>query len=268
MNISKRTRNQVTSNLKKFQKLIKDADQEFNERNTVNLLRNFLSKCLGYNNYSEISAEQPIGKDYCDLIIKPENPKELQFLIEVKRIGETLKPNHVKQAKTYAANHEKIQYIILTNAKDWQLFKVELKNKVEHRLVMEFNLLELNQRNKKSMEKLFSLSKEAFLKSSMDHMSDKSLAMNTHNIGALLLNDVSLNSLQKNLKKLHGLKIDNEILRQKLQEDIIKQGIIEDLNNKPKYKNLQRTITRDLNKKRKVSLKKAVKEMPIHKKVS
>ena len=156
----------------------------------------------------------------------------------------------------------------MTNAKDWQLFKVELKNKVEHRLVMEFNLLELNQRNKKSMEKLFSLSKEAFLKSSMDHMSDKSLAMNTHNIGALLLNDVSLNSLQKNLKKLHGLKIDNEILRQKLQEDIIKQGIIEDLNNKPKYKNLQRTITRDLNKKRKVSLKKAVKEMPIHKKVS
>ena len=162
---------------------------------------------------------------------------------------------------------KKIQYIILTNAKDWQLFKVELKNKVEHRLVMEFNLLKLNQRNKKSMEKLFSLSKEAFLKSSMDHMSDKSLAMNTHNIGALLLNNVSLNFLRKNLKKLHkDLKIDNEMLRQKLQEDVIKQGIVEDLT-KPKYKKLQRTITRALNKKRKRSLKVA-KETATHKKVS
>ena len=76
-----------------------------------------MSECLGYNNYKEISAEYPVGKhSYCDLIIKPENPKDpkdLQFLIEVKKIGQTLRPNHVKQAKNYAANHEKnpIYYI-------------------------------------------------------------------------------------------------------------------------------------------------------------
>ena len=84
---------------------------------------------LGYDKYSEVESEYAIKKGqetYCDLVITeklPNGTKNVQIVIEVKRIGIKLNEKHARQAIDYCYS-EGVDWAILTDAEYWQIYKV------------------------------------------------------------------------------------------------------------------------------------------------
>ena len=60
-----------------------------------------LEQIFGFDKYSEITREFVIQGTYCDLAIK--TGKAVDYLIEVKAIGLSLRDSHLKQAVNYAS---------------------------------------------------------------------------------------------------------------------------------------------------------------------
>jgi hypothetical protein len=86
--------------------------RDVGESDTVLIATDFLADVLGYDKYSEITAEFVIRSTFCDLAIRTNG--QLRFLIEVKAIGTDLKENHLRQAADYGAN-QGADWVLLTN---------------------------------------------------------------------------------------------------------------------------------------------------------
>ena len=151
------------NSISKFQKVLRIAqDKDINEADTVSIIQDLLNEVFGFQKYIEITSEYAIRNSYCDLAIKIED--KIQFLIEVKSIGLTLKEQHLRQAIDYGVN-KGVQWVVLTNSIIWELYKIRFERPIEYDLVASFNLLEINYRKQDDQNKLFLLTKEGLSKS-------------------------------------------------------------------------------------------------------
>ena len=101
----------IGKHLTTFQRVLKDArDRDVNESDTVTIIMDMLGTVFGYDKYADITSEQAIRGTYCDLAVKLDG--SVNFLIEVKAIGLTLRENHLRQAIGYGANHG-VPWIVL-----------------------------------------------------------------------------------------------------------------------------------------------------------
>src|SRR5688500_10652481 len=139
MGISARVADRISSQLKKYQTILADAQsRDVSESDTVVIIVDMLADVLGYKKYSEITTEHSVRGTYVDLAVKV--GEDVRFLIEAKAIGGTLKENHIKQAIDYGANHG-IEWIVLTNAVSWHVYKVHFKQPIDKSLIFEFDVL-------------------------------------------------------------------------------------------------------------------------------
>ena len=119
----------LTAGIKKFKPILEIAkSRDINESDTVVIVTDVLSDVFGYDKYAEITSEYSVRGTYCDLATRVNG--SLQYLIEVKAISEELKDSHIKQAVDYGAN-EGIDWVILTNAVRWMVFKVTFGKPVD-----------------------------------------------------------------------------------------------------------------------------------------
>jgi hypothetical protein len=124
MPMPKRVLDRATSNLKRFLPIIEQQRaRDVSEADTVTLVKDVMCEILGYDKYSELTGEHLIRGTYCDLAVTLGPSKRPDILCEVKAIGTKLDERHVKQAIDYAAN-QGCEWVILTNAVDWQLYHV------------------------------------------------------------------------------------------------------------------------------------------------
>jgi hypothetical protein len=210
----------------KFKRILQTArDRDLNEADTVAIIQDILAEVFGFDKYLEVTSEYAIRGTYCDLAIKIED--KIQYLLEVKAIGITLKPLHLKQAVDYGANHG-AKWVVLTNGLIWELYRIRFERPISHDLVSSFDFLELNPNNDEDQQKLFLLSKRGIGKSLREDYYERTQSVNRFIIGALVLGDSVASAIRRDMRKLTpGIKVDTEEITQILRNEVLKRDVIE-----------------------------------------
>jgi hypothetical protein len=223
---SKRFLNRAKSQLRRYQKILKSAQsRDVGESDTVLIATDFLADVLGYDKYSEITAEFVIRSTFCDLAIKTNG--ELRFLIEVKAIGTSLKDNHLRQAVDYGAN-QGAEWVILTNGADWRAYRIRFEQPIAHDLVFDLDLLDPECKTSDLVQMLYLISREAVGGEEIDRYWRQKEATNRFVIAQLLLSSPMLTALRRELRRLApGIRVTEEILGELLQVEVLKRDVLE-----------------------------------------
>ncbi len=201
-------------NVPKFKKILQSAiERDVNESDTVTIVTDMLEEIFGFDKYSEITREYAIQGTYCDLAIKI--AKKVEYLIEVKAIGLDLADKHLKQAVNYASRVG-IKWVVLTNAAQWEIHRVNLDTRVHNERLFCFDFLEINPRQKDHQDLLFLLCKRGVQKDLIDDLYQYKQSINRHIIGALLLTNPVTSTIRRELK--------NSILESKLPQMIYRNS--------------------------------------------
>ena len=241
--ISPKTSARLIDALKQFQPIVANAaSRDVNESDTSIIVTDLLCYLFGYDKYSEITREYAIRGTYCDLAIKlADKPR---VLIEVKAVGVELKAMHTKQAIDYAANLG-LEWVILTNAATWKVYKVVFGQPIDATELYTFNISDLSHRNTQDIEKLFLLAKEGFTSSALEDFSTQIAAVNRFTIATLLTNESTLKSLRRDLQRIYpDVKVTTEEISMILLQDILKREVIDSDEAKETAKRIHRTINR------------------------
>lgn len=158
-----------------------------------------LSEIFGYDKYSEITSKFSIRSTYCDLATKLNG--KLELLIEVKAIGLELKDTYVKQAVDYAAN-QGVDFVVLTNGLLWKAFKVTFTKPIGQEMVFEIDFSQLNPKKMDDIDKVYLISKEGWLKSTLYDFHSQKQVLNRFSIGAMMLSDPVIEVIRRELRKM------------------------------------------------------------------
>lgn len=216
----------IKESLKKFQPIIEaSANSDANETDTVTIVKDIFSECFGFDKYSELTSEYAIRNTYCDLAVKIDD--EVKILIEIKAPGIGLKENQIKQAVDYAANSG-VEWVVLTNCVEWKLYKIEFKQPIDIKLIMDFDITKLNPKNKSTAECLYVFTKEGIKNGSLKKYYGNAKATDRFLISSVILNEKTLNLIRREIKKIHSsAKIDNNVIADTILSEIIKRDISE-----------------------------------------
>ena len=226
MAIPKKIADRLSTGLKRFQPIVSAAKaRDANESDTSMIITDMMAELFGYDKYSEVTKELAIRGTYCDLATKIEG--KFQMLIEVKAVGIDLKESHIKQAVDYASN-KGIEWVALTNANNWKVFKVIFSKPIDFEMVLDIDLLTLNFKNETHLENLFLLTKESMIKSGLYAYHDQIQATNKFYLGALILSDTVLEAIRRELRRITpDVKVPIDDLRNVLIQDVLKREVIE-----------------------------------------
>jgi hypothetical protein len=241
MNLSAKFIKKTLEEVKKYQAIVnllkkKDA----NESDTVTVVTDVLQEIFGYDKYTEVTSEYAIRGTYCDLAIITPNTHKIRFLIEVKAVSVVLSDNHTKQAIDYGANAG-VNWVILTNAERWMIYKIKFGKPIDKELVYEFNLLNVNEKTIKELEAIHAISKEGQQSSGIEDFYSSVQIKNKYIIGNLLISDEIYSLVRKMVKKLFDdVKITNEEIADIMANDIIKREIIDSDESKKAKKDIEK----------------------------
>jgi hypothetical protein len=224
--IPSRVATRLSNGLKRFQPII-DASKarDDGEGDTVIIVTDVLAEVFGYDKYNELTAEFAIRGTYCDLAIKLDG--SIQVLVEVKAIGSELKESHVKQAVDYAAN-QGVDWVVLTNAATWRVYRVLFTKPIEQDLVLEVNLCALNPKTDTDLEALYLFTKEGWVKSALGDFHSQKQALSRFFLGAMVLSDPVVEVIRRELRRVSpDVRIDLEQIRGVLSNEVIKREVME-----------------------------------------
>lgn len=225
-NIPSKVEQRLVAALKRFQPIVEQMRaRDVNEADTVTIVKDLLAELFGYDKYAEVTSEHAVRGTYCDLAIKLN--AQLAFLIEVKAIGLELKDGHVKQAVDYAV-HVGTEWVILTNAVTWRVYRVIFQQPIQFDLVVEIKLQELSPRNAEHLDLLWMLAKEGWQRARIGDFHAQRQAVNRYTLSALLLSEPMLDAMRRELRRLHdGIKITNEQIADALQSEVLKRETLD-----------------------------------------
>src|SRR3989344_506936 len=121
--------------------LTRKHNLELDESGTRLMVNNFLTDVLGYIELEDVKTEYNIRGEYADYVIQLARKKH--FVIEVKSIQLDLNSKHLRQSVSYAAN-EGIDWIVLFNGKQVQLYRLIFAKPISVQLVFSFDLSDVS----------------------------------------------------------------------------------------------------------------------------
>lgn len=243
LKIPKKVVDRISGTLKTYQSIAAShKSKDVSEADTVTLIKDVLSYCFGYDKYQELTSEQQIRGTFCDLAVKIDG--KIKYLIEVKAAGVSLNDSHLRQALGYGAN-QGIEWIVLTNATEWQLHRIKFGQPIDHEEVSSFNLLEMNPKNEEDLKKMFLLCREGISSDAMDTYHQHTQILNRYTVAQILLTEPLVGAIRKEMRKLFpDTKIDHQQITDILNNEVLKREVIEG----EKAKETQKKISRLLNK--------------------
>jgi predicted type IV restriction endonuclease len=216
----------LAAGIKRFQPILASAkSRDVGESDTVIIITDMLSEVFGYDKYSEITSETSIRGTWCDLALKIDGT--IEFLIEAKAIGLDLKDAHTKQAVDYSAN-QGTDWVLLTNAEIWRVYKVTFAKPIDSELVVEINFSQLNPKKSSDVELLYHLTREGWLKSALGEFQAQKQALSRFFLGAMVLSNPVLEVIRRELRRLSpDVRIDLEQIKSVLVQDVLKREVVE-----------------------------------------
>jgi predicted type IV restriction endonuclease len=224
--IPAKVRIRLTSGLKKFQNIVTNAKaKDINESDTVVIITDILAELFGYDKYTEITSEQAVKKTWCDLAIRIDG--KMNFIIEVKAAGLDLKDDHIRQATDYGSNAG-IDWIILTNATYWKIYKIIFSKPVSHELVYEFDITKLSSKRESDLELLYCVCKESLGKSVLESFHAQKQTLSRFVLGQIILSENVVEVIKKTLKKVApDIKVTNDEILPIIETEVLKREVLE-----------------------------------------
>jgi len=166
----------------------------------------FLTDILGYKELDEIKTEHRIRSEYADYVVQLKRKKH--FVVEVKSIDLDLNEKHLRQSLSYAAN-EGIDWILLLNGREIQLFRVNFGKPITTTLIYKLDLMN-NDDFKKAPELLWNLTKKAVEKGDLEIFWKRTNALTPSSLAKLLYSEEVVKRLRNDLKDQTGIYFQME----------------------------------------------------------
>jgi len=216
----------IKKGLRKFTPITREARRNaVNEADTRLIITAILSELLGWDTFEDITSEQCIKGQYCDYAIK--KPGGVLAIIEAKAIATTLSPKHLYQVVSYAAN-EGVDWVILTNGADWQVYRVVFGKPVSQDLVFEVSLLDETLKPAEKAELFYLLSREAQRADDLAAYHKKKSALCGANVAKVLLGEKMLDRLRLEMRAQHGHNASHQELATILVEEVFRPDVQDD----------------------------------------
>ncbi len=224
--IPKKVHDRLIAGLKKYQPIVRKlAERDISEADTVTVCKDMLTDIFGYDKYTELTSEQQIRGTFCDLAVKIGG--KVHYLAEIKSAGTSLNNNHLRQAVNYGA-HEGIEWVLLTNAIVWKIFRIKFAQPIDWEEVYCFDMSAISSRSSDDLAKLFMLCRECITTDALNLYHQQAQILNRHVIAELVLGDAVVGSLRKEMRRLFlGLKTTDEELRALLTAEVIKRDALD-----------------------------------------
>lgn len=223
--IPKKVQDRLTAGLRKYQPLVRKlAERDISEADTVTVCKDILSDVFGYDKYAELTSEQQIRGTFCDLAVKIEG--KIHYLAEIKSAGTSLNQNHLRQAVNYGA-HEGIEWVLLTNAIVWKVFRIKFGQPLDWEEVYCFDLGALSSRSADDLAKLFMLCRESISTDALQEFHRQAQIMNRYVIAEIMQGEALLSALRKEVRRLFDLKTTEDELRLLLTTEVIKRETLD-----------------------------------------
>ena len=225
MGISAKVEARIASQIKKFLPILDQAKQrDISELDTSLIVCEMLTEVLGYNKFDNITTEHNIRGTYVDLAVQIDGTP--RFLVEVKAIGISLKDQHVKQAVDYAAN-KGTEWVVLTNGVVWRVYNVQFSQPIEKNMICEIDLLSSRPKSPEVIECFGNLSREEFSKDTMSEFLQRKEIASKFAIASILVTDAMIDELRKEIRRLSGIRLEPDYLREVLLGEVIKRDLID-----------------------------------------
>ncbi len=217
-------KNQLEKRLREYRKkyLTKKTNLELDESGTRLMVNYFLTEVLGYVELEDIKTEYNIRGEYADYIIQIARKKH--FVIEVKSIQLDLNERHLRQSVSYAAN-EGIDWIMLFNGKQIQLYRVIFGKPISVHRVFEYDLSDLKTM-KQGAEDLVNLCKHAILKNELETYWKRFDALTPENLSRHLYTNDVVNCVRRKLRHSTGISFAQEDVFEALHQLAVKENDI------------------------------------------
>jgi Type I restriction enzyme R protein N terminus (HSDR_N) len=225
MAVSTKVAARIASQLKVYQGILAQAvKKDSNEADTSAIVASMISDVLGYNKFEHVSSQHAIRGTYVDLMVSTDNKP--RFLVEVKAVGAELKDSYIKQAVDYAAN-KGVDWVVLTNAVVWRLYRVIFTKPIDRVLVCDLNVLETNYKAPEVIECFGNLSLEQFSKDTLSDWFNEKRITSKFAIAALILSDSILDAMRLEIRRLSRIRVDVDDLKSLLTNEVIKRDLID-----------------------------------------
>lgn len=226
MKLAKKTLDRLVSGLKKYQPIVRKlAERDISEADTVTVIKDMLTDIFGYDKYAELTSEQQIRGTFCDLAIRVEG--KVHYLAEVKSAGTTLNENHLRQAVNYGA-HQGIEWIILTNAIIWKVYRIKFGQPIDWEEVYTFDMGTVSTRSQDDLSKIGMLCRESISSDALQAYHRQAQILNRYVIAELMQSEPVVSIIRRELRRLFdGLKVTNEELLVFLTNDVIERDTLD-----------------------------------------
>lgn len=238
--ISDSQREKLLSKLRNYRKrYLVEKYKELDESGTRIMVNNLLIEVLGYKELEEVKTEYTIKGTYADYVVQVGRKKH--FIVEVKAIQIDLSENHLRQAVSYAAN-EGIDWVLLTNGRCYELYRVIFGKPITNRKVCSFDLQDQEQM-KQSVDCFAYLTRKAALSDHLERFWKRFQALAPTNLARHLYAIEVVRFLRKRLKKEAKLLFSEEDIYDSLHQVIAnKIEILKPNFNSVKKKHMRKTI--------------------------
>lgn len=206
--------------------------QELDESATRIMVNNLLIEVLGYKELEEVKTEYVIKGTYADYVVQVGRKKH--FIVEVKAIQIDLSEKHLRQAISYAAN-EGIDWVLLTNGRCYELYRVIFGKPITYRKVCSFDLTDKEQM-KHSVECFAYLTRKAAFTDNLEKFWKRFRALEPMNLAKHLYSIEVVKFLRKRLKKDVKLLFPEEDIYDSLYQVIVNKIEIE----KPNFNTIKK----------------------------
>lgn len=207
----------IREQLKNYKrKYLRKEFAALNEADTRIMTNSFLTELLGYRELEEIKTEYRIKSEYADYVIQLKRKKH--FVVEVKSIELDINEKHLRQSLAYAAN-EGIDWILLLNGREVQLYRVNFGKPVTTTLIFKVDIMN-NDDLKKAPELFWNLTKKAVERGELEAFWKRTNALNPDNLAKLLYSEEIVKRLRNDLKDQTGIYFQIEDVAESLRKII------------------------------------------------
>jgi len=203
-----------------YRKPLRDARaRNATEGDTGLLVSRMLTDVFGYDPFTEVTSEFKIKGQYVDFAVR--DGDRIGLVIEVKAIGINLNHQHLFQATSYAM-HEGVEWVVLTNAAQWDLYRVTFTQPVDWHRVTSMNFVD----GRPDPDELAMLHKWGMKKGLAELAWTKMSALSPANLVKALLADDTMKPIAAYIRKTTGMRVEIGELRERLVADILRPGLV------------------------------------------